>query len=65
MKTIITELGLEKYCNGCGEYWPLDDEFWYFKDGKPEYHCKGCIRDYNRKYKRKIRCTAHLKLVIE
>jgi len=24
------ELGTEKLCSVCGEWWPLDDEFWYF-----------------------------------
>lgn len=24
-------LGLEKQCNVCHEWWPLDDEFWYFQ----------------------------------
>lgn len=25
------ELGLEKRCNVCGDWWPLDEEFWYFQ----------------------------------
>ena len=28
---IDPELGPEKRCNVCGEWWPLDEEFWYFK----------------------------------
>lgn len=24
-------LGPEKLCNVCGEWWPLDEEFWYCK----------------------------------
>lgn len=27
-KYIETELGREKLCIECNEYWPLDDEFW-------------------------------------
>ena len=23
------ELGTEKFCRHCGEWWPLDAEFWY------------------------------------
>lgn len=25
------ELGTERLCRVCGEWWPLDDDFWYFK----------------------------------
>lgn len=25
------ELGPEKCCSVCGEWWPLDEEFWYFR----------------------------------
>ncbi len=25
------ELGLEKLCTVCGDWWPLDEEFWYFR----------------------------------
>lgn len=24
-----TELGVERRCNGCGEWWPLDGEFFH------------------------------------
>ena len=27
---MITELGLERLCRGCGEFWPVDATFWYF-----------------------------------
>ncbi len=26
------ELGPEKLCSVCGEWWPLDEEFWYFRE---------------------------------
>jgi hypothetical protein len=25
----LTELGTERRCNGCGEWWPLDGEFYH------------------------------------
>ena len=25
------ELGTEKRCTTCGEWWPLDEDFWYVK----------------------------------
>lgn len=31
---IETELGTEKLCIECQEYWPMDDEFWYFENRK-------------------------------
>ncbi len=48
---IFTELGKEKLCKHCDEYWPTDSEFWYMikfksKEGliefKPDSACKGC-----------------------
>lgn len=30
--TIETEIGTERLCRGCGEFWPIDDDFWYFQD---------------------------------
>ena len=31
---IETELGREKLCIECQEYWPLDDEFWFCRKVK-------------------------------
>lgn len=49
---IETELGREKLCIECQEYWPLDSEFWFTYKGKKkkdgtqstcyEAACKGC-----------------------
>lgn len=48
---IFTELGKEKLCKHCQEYWPIDSEFWFMvkaklKDGsvvlRPDSACKGC-----------------------
>ena len=30
-RRIDPELGTEKRCNVCGDWWPLDEEFWYVK----------------------------------
>ncbi len=35
-KFIQTELGTEKLCIQCQEYWPLDNEFWFTYSGKPK-----------------------------
>ncbi len=34
-KFIETELGAEKLCIECQEYWPLDNEFWFTHRNKP------------------------------
>ncbi|WP_218951552.1 hypothetical protein [Acinetobacter sp. YH12023] len=57
-KFIETELGKEKLCIQCDEYWPLDDEFWFTYRNKPnkngertigyEAACKCC---YNLRYR--------------
>lgn len=67
-KFIETELGLEKLCKNCQEYWPADSEFWFMinqksKDGsvkqRPDSACKGCYdsvyrsRNTNRKYQKR------------
>ena len=56
-KYIETELGREKLCIECQEYWPLDDEFWFHRNVKLlsgkmskryESACKCC---YHVRYK--------------
>ena len=57
-KYIETELGTEKLCIECQEYWPLDEEFWFNYRNKPnkkgertvgyEAACKCC---YNTRYR--------------
>ena len=44
---IFTELGHEKLCPMCGEYFPLDEDFFYrngFKRGIQQWagRCKAC-----------------------
>lgn len=54
---IFTELGREKRCKHCGEYWPVDSEFWFMVKAKlksgavvyrPDSACKAC---YDRVYR--------------
>lgn len=37
-----TELGLEKRCSVCGDYWPADTEFFYAKGAGLMSCCKAC-----------------------
>jgi hypothetical protein len=47
---IETELGVERLCRGCQEWWPLDEEFWYFRssDRSVMGHCRACFSERNR-----------------
>lgn len=41
----VTELGIEKRCRKCREYWPLDGEFWHIlKRGIGGFNsvCRAC-----------------------
>lgn len=57
---IETELGKEKYCKGCDDYYPATKEFFFGtgqfkKDGSPslEALCKACYKQrYCPPYKR-------------
>lgn len=39
---IVTELGPERQCGKCGEFWPDDREFFYMQSGKIRQPCKAC-----------------------
>lgn len=39
---IVTELGTERLCRGCGEHWPEDPEFWFYSGGKVLGRCRAC-----------------------
>lgn len=45
---IDTPIGPQRLCRGCemnGEpdpYWPVDEEFWFFIDGRPAGRCRAC-----------------------
>ncbi len=47
-----TELGRERMCSQCGEYWPDDGEFFYTKRGKTAQPCKACYEQIYRPRKR-------------
>lgn len=41
---ITTELGLERRCAQCEEYWPMDKEFFnLLKDGRWHSYCRSCM----------------------
>jgi hypothetical protein len=42
---IDPELGTEKLCARCGEWWPLDAEFYYLSQPA---RCKACWAEDNR-----------------
>lgn len=41
----ITELGRERCCSRCGEWWPDDREFYYMSRGKTVPPCKACYAE--------------------
>ena len=63
MKTtrLDPELGTEKYCNGCGEWWPLDDEFYYHYPptsryaGRFQSMCRACLVERQAAAQRRLR----------
>ena len=42
-KIINTDLGPERLCVLCSEYWPLDDEFWNRRGKGCHSYCKACM----------------------
>lgn len=63
-KKIQTEIGTEKICAHCLEYWPMDEEFFYWQWGLSKISgekykqfgsvCKACYDiHYNRRQGRK------------
>ncbi len=38
----ITEIGPERCCNKCGDWWPDDAEFFFMDKGKTRQPCKAC-----------------------
>ena len=55
--TIITELGIEKRCTKCGEYYPADTEFYYRGHGSDGLHtwCKACVNENTYKKREEAR----------
>lgn len=47
---IDPEMGLEKLCSGCGDYWPQDTAFWSAWNHKNasdglQHYCKACEQE--------------------
>lgn len=45
----LADLGLEKRCSRCQEYWPADTEFWFSEPqsaGGLSSWCKACFREW-------------------
>ncbi len=38
----FTQLGRERRCSKCDEWWPDDAEFYYRSNGKSRQPCKAC-----------------------
>lgn len=55
---IQTELGTEKQCIACNEFFPLDKEFWwhngYTKRNGEKSWCAACKSCYNTYYRRRL-----------
>ena len=60
---IHTELGLEKSCGRCDDFWPADEEFFHKRGEGLHSYCKACVSERcrelrsgaPRKIKRKIK----------
>jgi hypothetical protein len=64
-----TELGKEKLCIECQEYWPLDDEFWFTYKGKPKkdgtrgtYYEAACKCCWNTRYRPQLQGRKRLSI---
>lgn len=45
------ELGLMRFCTGCGEDWPADESFFYPRG----WRCRACVlEDYNRRRSERV-----------
>lgn len=45
----MTDLGPEKYCPRCDDWWPADREFFWETKGKLFYCCKACYHEMDRR----------------
>lgn len=53
----ITELGLEKRCSKCGEFWPADTGFFSPNSNTLHSHCQGCSSEKKRLEREAIKNT--------
>ncbi len=51
LDSIDPVLGVVRLCRGCGETWPKDKEFWYFRtaDGSVLGWCRACWSERTKK----------------
>jgi hypothetical protein len=42
LRTAITEIGPQRQCSKCGDWWPDDAEFYFMANGKLRQPCKAC-----------------------
>lgn len=60
-KVTVTELGSERLCNTCGDYWPEDSEFFYIgrRNGRKgtfvQQPCKACYSELPSRKARKAK----------
>ena len=51
-----TDLGLERECSKCKEFWPADTEFWQAQKGQLDgftSQCKACLNDTKTERRRR------------
>lgn len=51
------DTGWEGRCNECCDWWPMDMEFWYPRQGVAR--CRACINLFQRRAARQTRATEH------
>ena len=42
------ELGLVRYCHGCDEWWPSDEDFWRPNNWSRRALCNACVFERRR-----------------
>lgn len=42
------ELGPQRFCRRCAEWWPFTAEFWQAIRGGTTWACRACVREWNR-----------------
>lgn len=41
-RIVMTDIGPQKLCTKCDEFWPDDSEFFYLRYGRTTTPCKAC-----------------------
>jgi len=56
-----TDLGIERRCSRCREWWPADGEFWSEKRPGVFYSwCRACFAEYNVERRARLRESERL-----